>query len=175
MAHRPLPQVTSSGTPLFPFQPKAPVKAHPELHELVKHGAHVAGVGPQECLDQLLLLLAQLCWRLLCPPLGLLRSPHCQCFRRQDHCARGRRRTTPLRPTESTSLCQPPVWEPWGTPHGEGCGKGGAFLRPPCAWLKPWSLQWQGIPAHCPPPRRPGPGKQGTVGGKDGWRIKWSR
>lgn len=104
-AHRPLPQAGRLG-PLLATSSPNPICAHPEAQELAKHGAHVAGVGPQECPDQLLLPLAQPGGCLLCPTLGLLCSPQCQGFCRQDHCAQARGVTELLRPEESTSLCQ---------------------------------------------------------------------
>lgn len=67
--------VTSSGTQVTSW-----LSSHLELHKLVKHGAHMASVGPEEDLDQFFLLLIQLQRCFLCPPLCLSGSPQCQGF-----------------------------------------------------------------------------------------------
>lgn len=112
-----------------------PVGAHPKLHKLFKHGAHVAGVGPQECLDQLFLLITQLHRCLLCPPLGLLCSPQCQGFCRQYHCAGQEIMTKLLRPAEHFSLLVPDLG-PLSHPAQRRMGGMGEFLRFSWAWLK---------------------------------------
>lgn len=105
----------SWGTPWSHSNPN-PVGAHPELHKLVKHGTHVAGVGPEEGANQLFLLLAQQHWRALCPSPGLPCSPQCQGFCRQDHCARTRDVAKPLRPAENSPALPAPSLRPLRCP-----------------------------------------------------------